>query len=419
MFYTPKILIVDDDKEVLEMLVMDLQAEYGGQYDIEKFSKTNLIEAQLEKYVSAGVKVALIISDQRMPDNTGMEFFAKIKSKIPVTKKVILTGYSDIDDAINAFNKGDIHQFLTKPWTPAKEKLIPLLNKLLHDFWRETNEKERSEEEQNRIKELTIITGFLAHEFRNSLFPAKAGLTKILGLKKASYSKEIEEVLDAFYSELTTLISENVGGKLIIIKEKFNKLCEFVKEKLRSLDLLVHQAHASVQESLDIITKIMTYNKLENNLKYDIFNIDELLSEVYKNYIPTFEEKQIKSSLNLKAGADVFLGKDHIKQVLNNLIINSIEAMQNKMEINIISSLIEYSGTLYAEVCIQDTGIGIKESDKKKIFTIFHTTKPDHKGAGIGLSFCKKIIELYGGKIIFESKENMGTTFKIYLPVKR
>jgi len=76
-------------------------------------------------------EISLIISDQRMPDMTGSELFAKVHETKPLIKKILLTGYADINAAIDAINKGSVNRYFSKPWDEdelvnAVESLISL-----------------------------------------------------------------------------------------------------------------------------------------------------------------------------------------------------------------------------------------------------------------------------------------------------
>ena len=70
-----------------------------------------------------------------------------------------------------------------------------------------------------------------------------------------------------------------------------------------------------------------------------------------------------------------------------------------------------------AQICVEDTGVGIAEEHKPKIFTPLFTTKA--KGQGFGLAVCKKLIDAQGGEISFESEEGKGSKFTIKLPFTR
>ena len=109
-----------------------------------------------------------------------------------------------------------------------------------------------------------------------------------------------------------------------------------------------------------------------------------------------------------------------ISQVINNVLINAIQAIQNSGSIVVKAfnyTNNQFNGKLskgnYVAISFTDTGTGISENIKEKIFDPFFTTKNHAKG--LGLSICYSIIQKHGGTITFESKINEGTTFTIYI----
>ena len=130
----PIIFSVDDDPQVLRSLKRDLRSEYKKEYRIISTESANeALEALLELKKKSEV-VALLLSDQRMPEMLGVEFLEKAKEIFPEAKRVLLTAYSDTDAAIKAINDVQLDYYLMKPWDPPTEKLYPVINDLL-DEW--------------------------------------------------------------------------------------------------------------------------------------------------------------------------------------------------------------------------------------------------------------------------------------------
>ncbi len=125
----PKVLIVDDETEVLNSLA-DLLRK-----DFHLFATSDIDEAL--KLLDEDDMFSLVISDQRMPVMTGAEFLARVAEISPDTGRILLTGYADIDAVIQAVNQGQIVQYITKPWDAEKlvEMLKPIAEKhqLVHE----------------------------------------------------------------------------------------------------------------------------------------------------------------------------------------------------------------------------------------------------------------------------------------------
>ena len=109
----------------------------------------------------------------------------------------------------------------------------------------------------------------------------------------------------------------------------------------------------------------------------------------------------------------VTLDRTFMKRALTNLATNAIQAMPNGGKL--IVRTVEESGK--AKISVEDTGVGIPEEIKSKLFMPLFTTKA--KGQGFGLAVVKRLIDIQGGSISFESVEGEGTTFTIYLPLQK
>lgn len=105
---TPTLLLVDDEQNVINALSRLFRRE--GYRILTANSPAEAFE------LLAKNAVQVIVSDQRMPDMTGTEFFSRVRQLYPATMRIVLTGYTDIDSVKDAINRGAIYKFLTKPW---------------------------------------------------------------------------------------------------------------------------------------------------------------------------------------------------------------------------------------------------------------------------------------------------------------
>jgi response regulator RpfG family c-di-GMP phosphodiesterase len=111
------ILIVDDEEDNLQLLKRTLHREYNVITASDGMEALDILEKE-------GKNISLILSDQRMPNMTGTEFFSKTVNKYPNIIRMLLTGYSDIDAMIEGVNKCGLFQYLTKPFDPEDLSLI-------------------------------------------------------------------------------------------------------------------------------------------------------------------------------------------------------------------------------------------------------------------------------------------------------
>jgi len=150
--------------------------------------------------------------------------------------------------------------------------------------------------------------------------------------------------------------------------------------------------------------------------------INEVLEELVRLSEPWFHARSVKLSTLLSTGLPPVLGDPtHLQTLFLNLITNALDAMPQGGTLTIKTCEIpnpSLSGKRgWVEIALIDTGIGITEESKKKIFEPFYTTKKLGEGTGLGLAICNQIIKEHSGKIDVESEVGKGSTFLISIPV--
>ena len=131
----PVIMVVDDDQAVLNAVERDVRAKFGEHYRVVKASSGGTALELLRKLQQRNETAALLLSDQRMPQMTGLEFLEQARDLFPEAKRVLLTAYADTEVAIASINKLQLDYYLLKPWDPPEDHLYPVLADLLDD-WR-------------------------------------------------------------------------------------------------------------------------------------------------------------------------------------------------------------------------------------------------------------------------------------------
>lgn len=179
---------------------------------------------------------------------------------------------------------------------------------------------------------------------------------------------------------------------------------ENVKESLDSIEENVEYINKIVQDLQDYTRPITPFAQLTD--------IKEIIQEVLsKNGVPNNIEASFKIGKN---AGELIVDPVLLKRVLTNLVNNAVQAMPEggKLEINAFRDARNNNIIM----TVQDTGVGISEEIKPKLFTPLFTTKA--KGQGFGLAAVKRITDALGGKVSFESEEGKGTKFSLQLPIK-
>jgi len=131
----PVLLTVDDDPEVLNAVERDLRHHFRTDYRVVKASSGAQGLDAVRQLKQRGAQVALFLVDERMPQMSGTEFLIEAIKLYPDARRVLLTAYADTDTAITAINRVGLHHYLLKPWEPPSERLYPVLDDLLSDWF--------------------------------------------------------------------------------------------------------------------------------------------------------------------------------------------------------------------------------------------------------------------------------------------
>ena len=206
---------------------------------------------------------------------------------------------------------------------------------------------------------------------------------------------DLREPLRTF-SLYTELLSEECNGKLTPDGEQYIRF--------------LHDASLRLQE---LIQGLLEYMFLGQERSLDFFDMNELLSIVVSSLASTIEQNF--ALVNVERLPSLCCNPNEMRMLFHNLIDNAIKF--RKEEPPEITIKAEYDSGEWV-FSIQDNGIGIEEKNREKIFVIFKRmhNRNEYSGIGIGLAQCRKIVELYGGKIWVESNEKGGSTFKFTIP---
>jgi CheY-like chemotaxis protein len=112
----PRVLVVDDEEAILETMTFTFEGDY------EVYTSTDARRAL--EILDEKAPIAVVLTDQRMPNMSGVEFLAEVCQRHPNTVRMILTGFADMDAIIDAINDGHVYAYITKPWEPDGLKQV-------------------------------------------------------------------------------------------------------------------------------------------------------------------------------------------------------------------------------------------------------------------------------------------------------
>ncbi|MGB5749226.1 MAG: response regulator [Desulfobacterales bacterium] len=368
------ILLVDDEKDIREVLVLALE-DLG--YHI--FEAENGKQA-LDKFRE--IQPPIVLTDIKMPGMDGIKLLQKIKHENPETEVIMITGHGDMELAIRSL-KNEATDFITKPINVdaleiavqrARDKII-IREKL----------REYTENLEKLVHEKTELQSHLAS----------------LGLMIGSLSHGIKGLLTGLDGGIYLLDSGFAKKKEVQIKEGWDAV-KITVERIRKM-----------------VMDILFYAK-ERDLNYERIDIRNFVEEIAKEIEPKFKKQKIKFVTDFGANLGEFeVDVTYAHSALLNIIENAADACRidkTKKSHKIIFGASKHEEKIIFE--ITDNGIGMDSETQGKIFTPFFSSKGT-KGTGLGLFIANTIIEQHGGEINVKSNVGHGTRFQIKLPKKR
>jgi len=353
-----KVIYVDDEENNLNSFKSFFRKEY------EVYTA---ISAEEAFKIMTKNEMNIIVTDQRMPVMTGVEFLEQTLQKFPDAVRLLITGYADIKLVTEAINRGQVNKYIEKPWNWDSLKLLMencsdlYLNRRILRL--KNIELQKSNDELNRF----IYSA--THDLRSPLM-------SILGIIQLA---KMEKNLTLEYVE--------------IIEKNILKLDRYVK------NIITYYQNSRLEESF---SKINFKQIIEAEIDM-LFDTNEIV------------EFDVETNQEGEFVGDFF----RIRIIINNLISNAIKYSNPQNKDHRVSIKVESDSTA-AKIIVSDNGIGINEDQIESIFKIFYRAQgtAGKKGSGIGLFIVKESLEKINGTIAVKSTPLQGSSFEVIIPNK-
>jgi len=219
----------------------------------------------------------------------------------------------------------------------------------------------------------------------------------------------------AAIGELSAGIAHEIRNPLVAIKTSVGLLQEETELTDEGHQLL-EVVREETEQMAAIVEDFLQFAR-PRQPSFEEVEVNQVLRDVMKRYKEVNDNKEIHWIENLNDDLPVlWLDRYQIQQVFTNLVLNSLDAMENGGTLEIRSQKIddaESDGSI--QIIVRDTGTGILPDHLNKIFQPFYSTK--EKGTGMGLAICRRIIDQHSGDIEVESESGKGTNFSVILPI--
>lgn len=364
-----RVLLVDDDEDDF-FIIRDLASEFKQQRIKLEWAATYDEAVQA---INAGHHQAYLI-DYRLGSRTGIDLIKEATRIGVVAPLILLTGQGDqeVDQLAMSVGAAD---YLVK--NQISSQLLE--RSIRYSLYRaKTLESLRIKEAQERLASVGLLASSLAHEIGNPL-----------GIIRGRAEYVSQQFPDAQIQKNTQIIIEQI--------DRVSKLIHSLLNLARG-DETANVEKIALQPIVSDVLTLMAH-------------------EFDKNGISVQNEISADARIQVRGEAQP------LHQVVLNLLLNAVHAIQaalktdknKKHHIRIFTQ----EDSKHCILSIEDTGCGISEENKKHLFKPFYTTKEIGIGTGLGLVTSFKIVQSWGGTISFESKEGLGTTFRVFLPKDR
>ncbi len=218
----------------------------------------------------------------------------------------------------------------------------------------------------------------------------------------------------AALGKLTSKVAHELNNPMDGILRYLNLAIRIVEqENLEKPREYLIRCRQGLMRMVQIVGELLEFSRNSYALSDELVKVEQIIEDAIKAMGARTETSNIRIIRNYSPETPQ-IKDDNLFSVFINLIKNAFDAMPNGGELNISTQL---RGNDTIIIKFQDTGAGFAPEHAEVLFEPFFTTKDRGKGAGLGLSICKDIVERYHGRITAENAPQGGSIFTIYLPL--
>jgi signal transduction histidine kinase len=385
------LLVVDDH----EAIIASIEELFDGRYQVLSARRVSEALALLGR---GGIGV--VMADQRMPEVSGSELLSRVATIAPDVTRILMTAYPDIDAVMQAINQGKIYYYIPKPWEAAE--LEAIIDKAFeyHQLLCERRRLIAELQDANNALEAKVLARTEELREKNAALEAMNSLkNEFLGIAAHDLRSPIGNI-----QSLAELLLEGDG--------------DIPREECREVAAMIHKLSRGMVNLLNDLLDITMIESGKLDLQPAPVCIKPFVAEIQRYHQRLAAHKHIQLVTEVAEHLPTIgFDQERIRQVLNNLLSNAIKfsPTHTLVRLTVVPTL---QGVKFSVI---DQGQGIRTEEQSRLFGAFQRTsvKPTagEPSTGLGLSICKKIVELHGGTIGVESAVGRGSRFFFVLPI--
>ncbi len=358
---TIKVLLVEDNKPDAELISAILSRDHHTRFQIERAERLSAVTTR-----TRGARYDIILTDLGLPDSSGLDTFNGVCSALPDTPVIVLTGLNDEKTALSAVHQG-AQDYLVKG-TINVELLLKSIRYSIERQKIRTELSKKITEIGKLERERENMLSMFAHDIKNALVPTVAFLEKIVSGKTEKMHDRLERAID----------------NLMSVEHLLTNFMDFVH-----LDAKDYRPRTSACD------------------------LDAIIRKQVDNAQVNAEKKQITIHYESAPGlAALEADSIMIGRVIMNLLDNAVTYTDPSGLVEMRA--FERDDQLMVEV--RDSGQGISKDKLPFVFDAFYRAARNQRGAGLGLTIAKTIVEAHGGTMWVDSTPGEGSIFGFSLP---
>lgn len=394
-----KILFIDDEPASLTAF----KSVFRDYYEIRLASSAE------EGYkIMKQEEIDIVISDQRMPGMTGVEFLHRIRVEFPDTVRMLITGYSDIDAVVQSINGSMVSYYFSKPYDENDMRVI-LDN---------TIEKVRLMKENRallaKLEKMVVELTLRKEELEKEILMRKSAENELtIAREKSEESSRLKSSLLANLNhEFRTPMNSILGFSDFISNSGAN-------QEILEMAHMINFSGKRLLKTLNAIVDLARFEADRQLPNIEHVNLSELAEKITNDFREAALQKEIRIETLIEPQVYSRFTVSFASLILTNLIDNAIKFTPS----GTVCIRVMKDGPARQEhpvFRITDTGIGIPGDYHNKIFDEFLQVSDglsrNYEGLGIGLALSKKILNRLHGEIEVTSEVGSGTEFSVRFP---